>query len=198
MMKLASHGEKENHHQPTTGPLGSPVPQTRTAPHRDATSGEEDKKKSASKSACQRDAFCPGRHARSPVRTHNTDRAARRGTRCLPTNLPEDHTPPLHAAASGTARQLRSCKHHHYILLPPCKIFVTICFFTTFDHSFYLQNYASVIYFVCYIVLDGSISGGNQPLRENYGNFNPSHVMLIQRSAEVGGVICKIHGRWEG
>jgi hypothetical protein len=45
MMKLASHGEKENHHQPTTGPLGSPVPQTRTAPHRDATSGEEDKKK---------------------------------------------------------------------------------------------------------------------------------------------------------
>jgi hypothetical protein len=29
----------------------------------------------------------------------------------------------------------------------------------------------------------GNISGGNQPLRKNYGNFNLSHMMLIQRSA---------------
>jgi hypothetical protein len=29
----------------------------------------------------------------------------------------------------------------------------------------------------------GNISGANQPLRENYENFNLSHMMLIQRSA---------------
>jgi hypothetical protein len=29
----------------------------------------------------------------------------------------------------------------------------------------------------------GNISGGNQPLRENYENFNLSHMMLIQRIA---------------
>jgi hypothetical protein len=29
----------------------------------------------------------------------------------------------------------------------------------------------------------GNILGANQPLRENYGNFNQSHMMLIQRSA---------------
>jgi hypothetical protein len=39
----------------------------------------------------------------------------------------------------------------------------------------------------CLIV--GNVSGGNQPLRANYGNFNMSHTMLIQRRA---------HGRWEG
>jgi hypothetical protein len=30
----------------------------------------------------------------------------------------------------------------------------------------------------------GNISGGNQPLRANYGNFNLSHTMLIQRGAQ--------------
>jgi hypothetical protein len=31
--------------------------------------------------------------------------------------------------------------------------------------------------------LFGNILGANQPLSENYGNFNLSHMMLIQRSA---------------
>jgi hypothetical protein len=34
-----------------------------------------------------------------------------------------------------------------------------------------------------------NILGGNQPLRVNYGNFNLSHTMLIQK---------KTYGRWEG
>jgi hypothetical protein len=34
----------------------------------------------------------------------------------------------------------------------------------------------------------GNISGGNQPLHANYGNFNRSHTMLIQG---------KTHERWE-
>jgi hypothetical protein len=33
------------------------------------------------------------------------------------------------------------------------------------------------------VMTNGNISGGNQPLHENYGNFNLSHMMLIQRSA---------------
>jgi hypothetical protein len=36
---------------------------------------------------------------------------------------------------------------------------------------------------------EGNILGGNQPLRANYENFNPSHMMLIQG---------KTYGRWEG
>jgi hypothetical protein len=39
-----------------------------------------------------------------------------------------------------------------------------------------IQSYPSTFIF-------GNISGANQPLRENYGNFNLSHMMLIQRSA---------------
>jgi hypothetical protein len=35
----------------------------------------------------------------------------------------------------------------------------------------------------------GNVPGGNQPLCANYGNFNLSHTMLIQRRA---------HRRWEG
>jgi hypothetical protein len=35
----------------------------------------------------------------------------------------------------------------------------------------------------------GNVSSGNQPLCANYGNFNLSHTMLIQR---------RDHGRWEG
>jgi hypothetical protein len=35
----------------------------------------------------------------------------------------------------------------------------------------------------------GNISGGNQPLRAKYGNFNLNHMMLIQG---------KTYGRWEG
>jgi hypothetical protein len=30
----------------------------------------------------------------------------------------------------------------------------------------------------------GNISGGNQPLHANYGNFNLSHTMLIQRGVQ--------------
>jgi hypothetical protein len=49
----------------------------------------------------------------------------------------------------------------------------------------------------------GSISGGNQPLRRNYGKFNLNHTILIkgelmrggrgdlQNSWEMGGMICK-------
>jgi hypothetical protein len=33
----------------------------------------------------------------------------------------------------------------------------------------------------------GNISGGNEPLRANYGNFNLNHMMLIQGKA---------YGRW--
>jgi hypothetical protein len=39
------------------------------------------------------------------------------------------------------------------------------------------------------LYVDGNVSGGNQPLRANYRNFNRSHTMLIQRRA---------HRRWEG
>jgi hypothetical protein len=35
----------------------------------------------------------------------------------------------------------------------------------------------------------GNISGGNQPIRANYGNFNRSHMMLIQG---------KTYRRWKG
>jgi hypothetical protein len=35
----------------------------------------------------------------------------------------------------------------------------------------------------------GNVSGGNEPLHANYGNFNMSHTMLIQM---------RVHGRWEG
>jgi hypothetical protein len=50
-------------------------------------------------------------------------------------------------------------------------------------------------------IYNGNISGGNQPLRANYENFNLNHTILIQgRTHERWGrgVICKIHGRWEG
>jgi hypothetical protein len=33
-------------------------------------------------------------------------------------------------------------------------------------------------------IIIGNISGANQPLYANYGNFNPSHTMLIQRGAQ--------------
>jgi hypothetical protein len=42
---------------------------------------------------------------------------------------------------------------------------------------------------IAWSILGGNISGGNQPLRANYGNFNLSHMMLIQRRS---------HGRWKG
>jgi hypothetical protein len=35
----------------------------------------------------------------------------------------------------------------------------------------------------------GNVSSGNQPIHANYGNFNLSHTILVQRMA---------HGRWEG
>jgi hypothetical protein len=38
-------------------------------------------------------------------------------------------------------------------------------------------------------MLKGNVSSENRPLRANYGNFNLSQTMLIQRRA---------HGRWEG
>jgi hypothetical protein len=43
--------------------------------------------------------------------------------------------------------------------------------------------------FIWYIFQLGNISGANQPLRANYGNFNLNHMMLNQR---------KTYGRWEG
>jgi hypothetical protein len=39
------------------------------------------------------------------------------------------------------------------------------------------------------VIIQGNISGGNQPLCANYGNFNRSHTMLIQQ---------KTYRRWEG
>jgi hypothetical protein len=33
-------------------------------------------------------------------------------------------------------------------------------------------------------MIKGNISGGNQHLHVNYGNFNLSHAMLIQRGAQ--------------
>jgi hypothetical protein len=54
-------------------------------------------------------------------------------------------------------------------------------------------------------IYNGNISGGNQPLRANYENFNLNHTILIQgrtherwgrggdlqNSWEMGGMICK-------
>jgi hypothetical protein len=44
-------------------------------------------------------------------------------------------------------------------------------------------------YRLCSRIFKGNISGGNQPLRANYGNFNLNHKMLNQG---------KTYGRWEG
>jgi hypothetical protein len=45
------------------------------------------------------------------------------------------------------------------------------------------ENQMSCVLMIIEVIKNGNISGGNQPLRENYGNFNLSHMMLIQRSA---------------
>jgi hypothetical protein len=47
----------------------------------------------------------------------------------------------------------------------------------------------SFVYFRFMRYIKGNISGRNQPLRANYGNFNLSHRMLIQG---------KTYRRWEG
>jgi hypothetical protein len=53
----------------------------------------------------------------------------------------------------------------------------------TIDCTAFLWHVAE-IFLVCNDqgILADNISGGNQPLRANYGNFNLSHTMLIQRS----------------
>jgi hypothetical protein len=43
------------------------------------------------------------------------------------------------------------------------------------------ENQMSCVLMIIEVIKIGNISGGNQSLRENYGNFNLSHMMLIQR-----------------